>query len=453
MSGPLDHLPRAREDRLSPAETRRALWVAAIAWGVFGSAWANMVSGAPFVAFAREKLGASTVVYGLFSSLPFLGVLAQLPGSWWVERTRRRKPVFLATASCSRAIWFLVAALPWLIPERHAGARLGVLLSLVVISSAFGHAGTPAWFSWFADMVPERIRGRYLGRRQALATVTAVIVSATVSHIVDLDDSFTTFAIIFSVAAVLGLADIQLFWLVREPEMPDRPPMRWWEVVVVPLGDRPFRGYLLYAFSEAFMFGFAGPFFWLMGLEVLRIGKFWSNFYVMMVPMVFSALALPAWGAVGDRFGARPLVTLGTLMSIIFPVCWVLARPGHYHGLLATCAVVGGLFGAAISVGDMSMVFSLTPREGRSAYLAALALASSLGWAMAPAAAGAVAEVLRPLRWQAGGWTFGQFHFLMFISVALRLAHVMLVIPRLPDTRSRPTGELVRHLVRKPFRR
>jgi len=443
------------EDHLSPAETRRALWVAAIAWGVFGSAWASMVSGAPFVAFVREKLGASTVMYGLFSSLPFLGVFAQLPGSWWAEHSRRRKSLFLITATANRALWFLIAALPWIIPESYGGARVGALLALVVIGSTLAHAGTPAWFSWFADMVPESIRGRYLGRRAALATTTAVIVSAVVSRVIDWNDSFTVFAVIFCIAAVLGLVDIELFFLVREPEMPRRegPPWRLRDVLAGPLNSRPFRGYLLYAFSEAFMFGFAGPFFWLMGLEGLHIGKFWSNFYVALVPMVFTALALPAWGSAGDRFGAKPLVTLGTVMSISFPVCWVLARPEHYHALLATCAVIGGLFGAAISVGDMSMVFSLTPRESRSAYLAVLSLASSFGWAGAAALAGWVAQALKPVQWHVAGWTFGQFHFLMFISITLRLLHVIFVIPHLPDTRAQPTGDLVRHLVRRPFRR
>ncbi len=442
------------EDHLTPAETRRALWVAAIAWGVFGSAWASMVSGAPFVAFVREKLGASTFVYSLFSSLPFLAVLAQLPGSWWAEHTRRRKSLFLITATLNRALWFLIAVLPWIIPERYGGARVGALLALVMIGSALAHAGTPAWFSWFADMVPEIIRGRYLGRRAALATTTAVIVSAVVSRIVDVNDSFHTFAVLFSIAAVLGLADVELFLLVREPTMSKREsPWRLRDVLFEPLRSRPFRGYLLYAFSEMFMFGFAGPFFWLMGLEGLHIGKFWSNFYVALVPMVFTALALPAWGSAGDRFGAKPLVTLGTVMSISFPVCWVLARPEHYHALLATCAVIGGLFGAAISVGDMSMVFSLTPRESRSAYLAVLSLASSFGWASAAALAGWVAQALKPAQLHVAGWTFGQFHFLMFISITLRLLHVIFVIPHLPDTRAQPTGELVRHLVRRPFRR
>ena len=442
-----------QEDRLSPPETRRALWVAAVAWGVFGSAWASMVSGAPYVSFVREKLGASTLVFGLFSSLPFLGVLAQLPGAWWVEHARRRRSLFIVAASGSRFVWFLVAALPWVIPEHHPSARLGALLALVVIGSTLGHAGTPAWLSWFADMVPENIRGRYLGNRAALATITAVIVSATISHVIDRDNSFRVFTAIFCVAAAVGLADVELFWLVREPAMPLRGgrPWRLRNVILGPLSDKPFRGYLLYVLSEAFMFGFAGPFFWLMGLEGLGIGKFWCNAYIMVVPMIFAAATLSVWGGVADRFGSRPLVTLGTVMTIVFPVCWMLARPGYHHVLLATAAVIGGLFGAAIQVGDMNMLFSLTPRETRSAYLAVLSLAASLGWAVAPALAGTIGQALKPVQFQVAGATFGNLHLLMAMSIVLRLVHTLVVIPRLPEVSHQSTGALLRHLLVDPF--
>ncbi len=449
-----DFVPPEKKQRYTPSETRRALVVAAIAWGVFGSAWASMISGAPFVSFARSKLGVSTFMFGLMSSLPFLAVLAQLPGSYWVERLRRRKLLFMISNSGNRLIWFAVAALPWVIPSRCPGARIGALLALIMIGSTLGHLGTPAWFSWFADMVPDRIRGRYLGRRAAFATVTAIIVSSTVSWIIDHNSSFTVFTIIFSIAAVMGLMDIQLFWTVREPPMPsqDGPAWRLRDVALNPLHSRPFRGYLLYAFSEAFTFGIAGPFFWLMSLEYLKIGNLWSNIYIMTVPMVFTAIALPAWGDICDRFGSRPVVTLGMLMCLAYPVFWSLATPGHFHVFLAASCIIGGFFGAAVQMGDMNMFFSLTPRENRSAYMAMLGFASSLGWAAAPSLSGALAEALKPVHWQVAGYTFGHLHYLMFISIAARLLHTYFVIPHLPEASPKRTRDLVRYLVGSPMR-
>ena len=381
-------------------------------------------------------------------------MLTQLPAAYMVERTGRRRRHFLVCATSQRLVWLAVAALPWVIPSHHQEARVGVLLGLVMLSSTLGNAGTPAWLSWFADMMPEEIRGRYLGNRAALATVTAAIASGVVGWVLDRNSSFATFTVIFSIAAVLGAADPLLFLLVRETKMEKHagPSWRLRNVIIAPLSDRRFRGYLLYALSEALMFGIAGPFFWLMGLEVLQIGNLWSNIYIMIVPMAFTALTLPLWGAVCDRFGAKPLVTLGTVMTIVFPACWLLATPTHHHALLASAAVVGGIFGAGLQVADMSMIFALTPRQNRAAYIAVLSVAASLGWVIAPALGGAIGQMLKPVHIQVGGRTFLNLHFLMMISVVARLLHVLLVVPRLPEEGRGTTGALVRHLCCWPLR-
>ncbi len=440
----------AAEGPLSPAETRRALWVAAIAWGVFGSAWLSLISGAPFATFARS-LGASTFMFGLLSSLPFLGVLAQLPAAYLVEKTRRRRRLFLMCASGQRLLWFAIAALPWLTRHAQPDTRVTVLLCLVTLASACGNAGTPAWLSWFADFVPEQIRGRYLGNRAALGTLTAIIASATVGWVLDRNSSFGVFAIIFSVAAVLGLADLMLFLLVREPPMEaEARPWRLRNIVAIPLSSAPFRRYLQYAFSESLVFGLAGPFFWLMGLEVLDIGNFWSNLYIMIVPMVSTAVCLPLWGGVCDRFGSRPLLTLGTLMTMVFPVCWLLATPEHHHTLLGAAALLGGAFGAAVQVADMNMLFGLTPRRSRAAYIAMLSVAASLGWVVGPSVGGALAQLLRPLQVELAGRSFGNLHVLMVVSAAARLVHTLLIIPRLPEQPQQTTAALVRHLTLWP---
>ena len=454
MSCEQDIAIKSEGETLSPAETRRALLVAAIAWGVFGSGWMNLISGATFVNFSRS-LGASTFMFGLLSSLPFLGVLAQLPSAYFVERIRRRRRLFLLCGSSQRLVWLLVAALPWVVPAEYGHLRVGVFLALLMLSSILGNAATPAWLSWFADMVPEDIRGRYLGNRAALGTVTALVASGTVGWVLDRNSGFQVFAVIFSIAAVLGLTDLLLFLLLRETPMErtEGPPWRLRNVVVTPLSDKPFRGYLLYALSEALMFGIAGPFFWLMGLETLDIGNLWSNVYIMMIPMVFTALTLPLWGNVCGRFGSKPLVGLGTGVSVVFPVCWLLATHDSYHGLLAFAAVMGGVFGAAIQVGDMNMLFALTPRRNRSAYIAMLSVASSLGWVVGPVIGGAIAQGLKPVHLHLAGQSFHNLHFLMAISIVARLLHVFLIVPRLPESDSQPISALMRHLFVAPFLR
>jgi len=199
------------------------------------------------------------------------------------------------------------------------------------------------------------------------------------------------------------------------------------------------------------MFGLAGPFFMLMALEFLKIGNLRSTIYVNTIPLAVTAVALPLWGGLCDRFGARPTVKLGTIISTVFPICYLFATPDHYVWLLGTAAVVGGVFGAAIQTADMSMMYSHTPRESRSAYMACLMLANSLGWGIAPALSGAAAQALKPVHFHLIGFTFGNLHFLMAASLLARILHVLFVIPRLPEENARSTRELAWHLLRAPW--
>lgn len=440
---------------LNPRETRHALLIAAIAWGVFGSAWMTMVGGAPYVTFVRHKLHVSMAMFGLLSALPQLLAGLQLWGALLVERTRRRKRLFLVCGTANRATWFLIAALPWAIPETYPGARVWAFMGLILIGAVLNHLATPAWFSWFGDMVPEHIRARYLSKRAALSTVTVIIVGAIVPVIVDWNSSQLTFSLIFGVAAGFGVTDILLFRSVREPEMPphEGPPWTIRAVLEEPLKNSAFRRYLLYTFSELFMFGLSGPFFMVIALEYLKIGNFQSNLFASLLFMVFTAVSLPWWGRVCDTFGAKPLAKLGTIGTLIFPLCWLFATPHHYLGYLVTAAVIGGVFGAAIQTADLSMMYLYTPRERRSAYMACLMLANSLGWGLAPYLSGQAVDLLEGVTWQVGGYTFIGLHFLLMATLVARVVHILFVIPRVSEPGARRTRELARHLVLAPWQR
>lgn len=425
----------ARSRPFSPAEVRRALRTSMVAWGFFGSAWMAMVGGAVYVTFVRTKLHASTSVYVLVMAVPFIGALGQLLGSYLTEVVRQRRRQCLVTLTCSRALWLVAAALPWVVPPSLPGVRIGLLLGLVLASATLSHISNPAGFSWFADIVPESIRARFLANRAAVSTVTVVTVSLYVSWVIQRHQSFATFTLIFAVAGVFGLIDIWLYALrVREPPMAphEGPPWRMRNVWVIPSRNRPFRRYFLYVFCEAFMNGLVGPFWWLMALEFLKIGTFWANMYVMSLPMVFMAVALPFWGRVADRVPTRTLVYIGTLSALLGPLLWVLATPRGFHPFLLVSAVVGGACWAATQTADMSMMYSLTPRENRSAYTACLLLGGNLGLVISQLAGGQIARAFAPVHVRVGSLTLGNIHLLMLVSVLIILAHALFVIPRLP---------------------
>src|SRR5688500_13401646 len=118
--------------------------------------------------------GATSLELGLLVALPLaLGSLGPLIVVWGLSRVPRRKPLVVgpvlvqvaSLAALAIAEWFDVITPAWLI----------VFSS---IHQIMGQAAGVAWSSWYGDVVPARLRGRYFSRRNRwahLATCIAVI--------------------------------------------------------------------------------------------------------------------------------------------------------------------------------------------------------------------------------------------------------------------------------------
>ncbi len=241
-AGPVDDEP------LSGPELRKAMSVVTAAW-LFGSVWATAISGAPVTVFAQH-LGASRFQFGLLSALPFIASLASMPASWLTERTGARKRMFLIGHYAQRALWFPIALVPLWLVTRYGMARADLammtFLVLVLIMHAAGNVGGPAWVSWMADVVPERLRGKYFSRRRQWGIVSAIPAalfagwflddlagagagSAVVSNAAHETRLILYWcAILFMCASVFGLADVALFHFVPDVPKPPQPslPMR-----------------------------------------------------------------------------------------------------------------------------------------------------------------------------------------------------------------------------------
>ena len=140
---------------------RRSMELITLGW-FFGSVWLTATTGSPATVFLKE-LNASPFQFGVVAALPFIASLLSLPASLLIERTGERKKIFLYGLYLQRLLWFPIALLPlWLVSHYGAHGTAGamrIFLLLVFIMHAAGAAGGPAWVSWMADVVPDRVRG------------------------------------------------------------------------------------------------------------------------------------------------------------------------------------------------------------------------------------------------------------------------------------------------------
>ena len=379
------------------AELRRSLHLVTAAWGL-GVIWMTCISGSWMNSF-RRILGFDDFDFGLMQALPCLAAFGNLISTILVERTGLRKYLFIVCAGISRLSWLLLAVILVLVPRGRTSVWLVQIVLLMCWSlSAVGMA---AWFSWMGDLIPRRIRGRYLATRQRITRLIQFPVAIGLAIFMDrvIDDSlpFTPDAQpallwalfgLFVAAAVFGTADILFFLDIRDlkpttPVKPRRPavnisvsqPRRpgaagavafagryvvaaGEELLVAPLRDRVFRRYVVYSATAMFAMAVGGPFYIRNMRENLGFSHLAVNMMFMVLGPLVSILTIKKWGRLIDRWGRRPMLMLATALAVFGVVPYFLAskytpNPAFVSEAVnaATGAVAGALASLAGKVG------------------------------------------------------------------------------------------------------
>jgi MFS family permease len=441
---------------------RKSMGVVTLAW-VFGAVWMNATAGTPLTLFAQE-LGASNFQYGLLTALPFVASLVSLPASLLIERTGRRKGVFLGGLYLQRAMWFPIALAPlWLLSRAgHTapGQATSLLLGLMFLMYAAGAFGGPAWVSWMADIVPERLRGRYFSRRRQWGNLLAVPAALLVGWLLDRlvagagpmrhAETLRWCALIFMGSAVFGLADISLFQPL--PENPRKPQTgsRLLKSLAEPLKNRQFLLLSTFVATLTFAVSVMGQFVTLYLIEKVRVDDLIAQIMLLVVPMIAQSLVLPAWGQATDRMGKKPVLTIAALGLIPAGLGWCCLTDGNpWLGYVLSAA--GTVLWTGVDIANFNLVLEMSDRNtgsGGSAYFAVNSVIINVAGCLGGLAAGVLATGLGDWAWRPiiGGKTYTFYDVLFAGSGLLRLAAVIVFLPLVKEPAARAAGETFRFM-------
>jgi len=417
------------------------------------------ISGAAMTQFARG-LGLPDAGFGLLAALPFIGTLFQLPASWVQERFGRRKAWFILTLTTSRLLWIATALIPWIVPPSWGPCRWILLLVTVGVSWVCAHLGGPAFMSWFSDLVPRRIRGRYIAQRNTVTLPLTLLTTLGVgwwlrrAELTGDDPLLTVTSLVIGGAGVLGVLDILCFLKVDDPA-PNRgqPSTAWGRMLLMPLRSKNFRRYLIYNFTLMLGLGFLGQYIWLFVFDQGQVSPLTANLMLIAVPLVLRAVAYPIWGRLADRLGKKPVMLIAGGMFTLGPLGWLLISPDHLLlGFLLT--MISPLAWPGLEIANFNFMLDLAEtrkgQRGGSAYIAINSIVVGVGGALSGLIGAAVARGLADLRieWVLGAGIGGvlTYHGVLFIlSMALRMA-ALVWAATLVEPRATGTRDALRHM-------
>lgn len=320
-----------------------------------------------FAAFAIF-LKASAAQVGVLSTLPaVIGSLAQILSAWLGRRRQARRPIIVGAAAVQAFSWLPLTFLPLLFPDY----AIPLLIASVALYSLLGNLIAPQWSSLMGDLVPERIRGRYFARRNALGSMTnfaTIFCAGGLLHYFEgKGETALGFVSIFMVALVARIVSVYYLNLLPDPpgnvaklEVPHD--LGWWERI---RGSIFFRFAIFFALMQ-FATAIASPYFTVYMLRDLKLS--YMEFTLLTASsIVIQFFTLSAWGRLSDAFGNRLILVVAGWCIPVLPALWLVSTEFWYLMLIQA---LGGFAWAGFSLSAGNFLYDVVPPEKRVTYLA-----------------------------------------------------------------------------------
>lgn len=281
-----------------------------------------------FVANA-VRLGASALEVGLLVSLPLaIGAAGPLATLGALSRLRHRRSWTVAAALTQALVLLSLAGADWI---GWLTVPLHILASCLY--QICGMAAGTSWGSWYGDLVPEAVRGRFFALRSRvvqIATCSSVVGGGLVLHFLEpgkagevgAGSGGTGFQLLFLTAATLRIVSATLLLLSPEPSFQGlSKPRQVFRYLQTERGQTAWRLLLVGACFQLVTY-IGSPYFTPFMLERLELS--YLEYMLATVALVAGKfLLLPAWGRAIDAFGPRIPYLLAAMMAALVPLPWL----------------------------------------------------------------------------------------------------------------------------------
>jgi len=402
-----------------------------------GTVCFNITGGIAMTGYLKA-LGTSDFVFGILISVPPAAGTLQIFTSYVLERTKKRKAMFIVGGLVQRIAWLPFGLVPFFVPMSAPMVRIWTASLFLLIASVSNQFISIAYSSLLADIIPSGIRGRYLGTRGRVATVMGIIGGFLTAWLLERFPGFNGYALVFGLAALLGSIDITLFFWVEVPPMSDSVQKdSFWYMFKAVMKDKKVLGLIGFFTIWNFSFNLSVPFH----LVYIRINLGMSNTAITLIaqilPNICSIIILSRWGSMLDRRGLRPVVLRAGRFFSLALLLWVFVAPGVFSYVLVIAAYIArGLLFSGIEISSQNAVLNRFPERNRSMYMAIYhCVTTLLGTAFANIMGGWLLDnpltALEGMNFSLLGFVLTRYNYLFLLTFILCVISTFILLPRM----------------------
>ena len=397
-----------------------------------GAAFAAMLGlTQSYIAPFALALKATTAQIGLLTSIPSLMMaLSQLTAPELVKKAGSRKAMILPAVALHALLWLPIFLVPFLFPS----GKVWWLIGLVSISTVAGAIANPAWGSMMADLVPQRIRGRYFSARGRISNIVALVFGFAAGGLLQLVGSnvFRGFEILFAGAMVFRM--VSLYFLTKMYE-PPAAPTNGHQVNLVEMikdiGKSNLGRFTVFVALMSFSTNISAPFFTVYMLRDLHF-SYLSFVIVNTAGSIATILFVTYWGRRADRAGNVRIIRIACFLIPLVPIAWLINK---HVWFLVFVQVFASFAWAGFDLANMNFVYDASPPEERTRRIALFNAMNGTAVCLGALTGGLLATRLPPL--------FGYSLLSLFaLSGILRAFVGMFLLRRVKEVRHVPKVRL-----------
>lgn len=407
-------------------------------WGI-----GNGLAGSSLAIYLALELNAPQVglSIGMLLAAPRLVGVLRLGAPLLIGRVADRKQFCLYAYFISA--WLLLSIPLLAAPGRFGLDRPGSLFLLVTLWCLYHlceYLGTVALWSWLADLVPQRVRGKFLGYRERWMLAGQIVAMLAGAGFVYGATKYFPSASRWEPYALLAMAGAlfmvaAILPLSRIPALAGRAGSaaamlsRQW----LPLVDRRFWRLLAFGCFFSLVNGVTQSAQGIYPRNVLEFTL--APLLVFGCAMRFGqATTSPFFGAVADRLGNRPVLIVCQLIVATGPLFYFLATPEQPWWLWG--AWMAWIAYAGLNVGLPNLLLKLSRPPAANSYIAVYFAASGLCYGGSTLLGGMLYDWFGQSTF--AGWDFFQCSFIA--GWLLRTASVLLLFA-IVEPGAKPLGQ------------
>ncbi|MFH1708033.1 MAG: MFS transporter [Planctomycetota bacterium] len=338
-----------------PTELKRNIICNGIGESLWGLVVGLVATQTVFVVLFRHYGASATMIGALAAIETAMFLLPQVAGNYFFSSPRRRKERLLIFHwAVVIPPMFAIGILSWFGPRLDPVAVRWLLLALFTAGALAGGLAIGSWMEWLSHVFPVQGRGKALGMGFASSALLNTCGGVIAGTLLKLWPEQPVFLWLYLMAGGAAVCSILAFWFIRDPSAGDThdvPPLPFPELLThfkASLAEPNFRNYLLGRILGTAGFT-VGPFIVIHYASAAAGGLRESTIVTLgAVGAIGTMLAHFTLGHLGDRFGHRLGIIIGTVAQII-GLAALIAVPG-----VTGCSIVFFCAGVSGSAGFLS---------------------------------------------------------------------------------------------------